>query len=316
VDATLSKYEGQEEELFRKLQAKYAEGKSFPLPSGEGPICYLEFSVDTIVVGRVAVKLFEDTTPLASKNFKCLCTGEKGMGRLGKPLCYKGSKVHRIVPSFCVQMGDFTRGNGTGGESIYPPNSEHGDAWGKFKDEVFFQHSKAGLLSMANSGKNTNSSQVFFTLRPVPQLNGKHVVFGEVVDGMHVIESLGKLETDEKQNPVQQVVVSGCGIVIDGKDVPCQTKENNPFASSSTMTFGDKSRSSASTSSSEGGIFSFGNASSRTQSKNTPAPLFAFGAQSNGTNPCSFSFGNSNETPSFESLSSSKSDNQQTTFPN
>jgi peptidylprolyl isomerase len=96
------------------------------------------------------------------------------MGRFGKPLCFKDSKVHRIVPNFCVQMGDFTKGNGTGGESIYPPNSEHGDAWGKFKDELFMQHSKPGLLSMANSGKNTNSSQVFFTLKKVPFLDGKH----------------------------------------------------------------------------------------------------------------------------------------------
>jgi cyclophilin family peptidyl-prolyl cis-trans isomerase len=162
--------------------------------------------------------VYQNKTPLAAENFKCLCTGEKGIGRMGKLLCYQGSKVHRIVPQFCVQMGDFTKGNGTGGESIYPPNSQHGDAWGKFKDELFMQHSKPGLLSMANSGKNTNSSQVFFTLRPVPHLDGKHVVFGEVVEGMDVIEALGMLETDSKQKPVHPVEISECGEV--GIDVP------------------------------------------------------------------------------------------------
>jgi cyclophilin family peptidyl-prolyl cis-trans isomerase len=219
VDETLNKYKGKEEELFQKLQAKYTGGSAtvsqsdFPLPSGEGPLCYLKFSVNGQPAGRVVVKLYQDKTPLAADNFKCLCTGEKGMGRLGKPLCYRGSKVHRIVPRFCIQLGDFTKGNGTGGESIYPPNSQHGDAWGRFKDELFMQHSKLGLLSMANSGRNTNSSQVFFTLRPVPYLDGKHVVFGEVVEGIDVVEALGKLEVDSKQNPVHPVVISECGEV-------------------------------------------------------------------------------------------------------
>jgi cyclophilin family peptidyl-prolyl cis-trans isomerase len=224
IDETLQKYTGKEEELFQKLATKYAKGSSaiiksdFPLPAGDGPLCFLKFSVDGHSVGRVVVKVYQNKTPLAAENFKCLCTGEKGIGRMGKLLCYQGSKVHRIVPQFCVQMGDFTKGNGTGGESIYPPNSQHGDAWGKFKDELFMQHSKPGLLSMANSGKNTNSSQVFFTLRPVPHLDGKHVVFGEVVEGMDVIEALGMLETDSKQKPVHPVEISECGEV--GIDVP------------------------------------------------------------------------------------------------
>jgi cyclophilin family peptidyl-prolyl cis-trans isomerase len=242
VDATLAKYKGKEEDLFQKLKAKYegsstsADKSGFALPSGEGPLCFLKFSVNGKPAGRVVVKLFQDKTPLAAENFKCLCTGEKGMGRLGKPLCYKNSQVHRIVPNFCVQMGDFTKGNGTGGESIYSPNSEHGDAWGKFKDEAFMQHSKPGLLSMANSGKNTNSSQVFFTLRAVPYLDGKHVVFGEVVEGMDVIESLGKLETNAKQNPVQPVEIMECGEVVDGTDVPSQQpKQSSPFLNPSSM---------------------------------------------------------------------------------
>jgi hypothetical protein len=127
VDSTLAKYRGKEKELFQKLQEKYT-GSKFPLPGGDGPQCYLEFSVGDKPVGKVVVKLYKDKAPLAAENFRCLCTGGKGMGKSGKPLCYKGSKIHRIVPSFCVQMGNFTKGDGMGGESIYPANSEHGDA--------------------------------------------------------------------------------------------------------------------------------------------------------------------------------------------
>jgi hypothetical protein len=126
VDATLEKYMGKEEELFRKLQAKYdkdsvSSTSKFPLPSGDGPHCYVEFAVDDKNVGRVVVKLYKDKAPLACENFRCLCTGEITRQR---QLCYLGSKVHRIVPGFCIQMGDFTRGDGRGGTSIYAPNSE------------------------------------------------------------------------------------------------------------------------------------------------------------------------------------------------
>jgi hypothetical protein len=126
VDATLEKYKGKEEELFRKLQAKYdkedvSSKSTFPLPSGDGPHCYVEFAVDDKNVGRVVVKLYKDKAPLACENFRCLCTGEIARQR---QLCYLGSKVHRIVPGFCIQMGDFTRGDGRGGTSIYAPNSE------------------------------------------------------------------------------------------------------------------------------------------------------------------------------------------------
>jgi hypothetical protein len=126
VDSTLEKYKGKEEELFRKLQAKYdiedvSSKSKFPLPSGDGPHCYVEFAVDDKNVGRVVVKLYKDKAPLACENFRCLCTGEITRQR---QLCYLGSKVHRIVPGFCIQMGDFTRGDGRGGTSIYAPNSE------------------------------------------------------------------------------------------------------------------------------------------------------------------------------------------------
>ncbi len=222
VDATLEAYRGKEELLFQKLEAKYVKSKSERIdtsspylpPGGEGPVCFLEFSWENShqPPQRVLIQLYQDKVPLACENFRCLCTGELGTGRSGKPLCYRYSTIHRVVPKFCIQGGDFTKGDGTGGESIYPPNSEHGDMWGKFRDETpFLQHSRKGLLSMANNGPNRNGSQFFITLRPTPNLDGKHVVFGEVLKGMDVIEAIGALPTNDRQRPLKSVVVTDCG---------------------------------------------------------------------------------------------------------
>jgi peptidylprolyl isomerase len=132
--------------------------------------------------GTVTVELFADVAPKTAENFRALCTGEKGTGESGKPLHFKGSPFHRIIPGFMIQGGDFTRGNGTGGESIYG---------GKFDDENFeLKHTEAGTLSMANAGPNTNGSQFFITVAATPWLDGKHVVFGKVVDGMDVISKM------------------------------------------------------------------------------------------------------------------------------
>lgn len=209
VEATLRKYAGKEEIMFQKLRAKYEPlPDGFLEPSGTGPICYLEFNQD-----RVTVQLFADKTPLAAENFRSLCTGETPSLESSKPLCYRNSIVHRVVPNFCIQAGDFTNGDGTGGRSIYPTGLAYTDMWGKFKDEMpFLKHSRKGLLSMANNGPNQNGSQFFITLRALPHLNGKHVVFGEVIEGMNVVESVGSLATDAKQRPTDvTVLITDCG---------------------------------------------------------------------------------------------------------
>ena len=140
---------------------------------------FFDISIGGAPAGRITFELFGDT-PKTSENFRALCTGEKGIGKSGKPLHYKNCGFHRIIPGFMAQGGDFTAGNGTGGESIYGM---------KFEDENFkHKHlNDTAYLSMANAGKNTNGSQFFITFDAFPHLDGKHVVFGKVIDGLQVV---------------------------------------------------------------------------------------------------------------------------------
>lgn len=148
------------------------------------------------------MELYADTVPKTAENFRALCTGEKGMGKSGKPLHFKNSIFHRVIPQFMLQGGDFTHSSGTGGESIYGA---------KFADENFVhKHTGSGILSMANAGPNTNGSQFFICTVPCPWLDGKHVVFGKVVEGLNVVKAVEGVGSASGKTS-QKVTIADCG---------------------------------------------------------------------------------------------------------
>lgn len=167
------------------------------------PRVFFDISLAGKSAGRIVMELYSDLVPKTVENFRCLCTGEKGIGKTGKPLHYKGSMFHRVIKQFMIQGGDFTAGDGTGGESIYGA---------KFEDEAFpLKHERPFLLSMANAGPNTNGSQFFVTTVPTPHLDGKHVVFGEVISGKAVVRQIENVATQSGDKPVKDAVIEDCG---------------------------------------------------------------------------------------------------------
>jgi len=178
----------------------------FDAENGQTP--FLVEAPVPIKIGKLVFELYAKDCPKTTENFRCLCTGEKGIEkRHNKPMHYLGSQMFRAISTKFLHGGDFTRGDGSGGDSIYN---------GKFNDEkpgLKFKHSGKGLLSMANSGKNSNTSQFFITLGDCPKLDGKHVVFGKCVEGLDLLEEVVKRADidDAKECPKNAITITDCG---------------------------------------------------------------------------------------------------------
>ena len=163
---------------------------------------YFDIKIGDEEEGRVIMQLFDEEAPKTCRNFRYLCSTGLPQNRVPN---YEGTPIHRVIKNFMIQGGDTTNGDGTGGRSIYGE---------KFNDEEFLlEHNQPGLLSMANSGPNTNGSQFFITTKKTPWLDGKHVVFGLVMKGFEIIKKVENLQTDTTDKPTIPVIISGCGLI-------------------------------------------------------------------------------------------------------
>ena len=157
-------------------------------------LVYFDITSDGNFIGRITMQLFDEIVPKTCFNFRSLCKNKS----------YCNAPFHRIIKDFMIQGGDYTNGNGTGGRSIWG---------GKFEDENFnIPHNQPYLLSMANSGPNTNGSQFFITTtNEASHLDGMHVVFGKIIDGFDTVDELNETETDHENKPLQNIIISDCG---------------------------------------------------------------------------------------------------------
>ncbi|OWY97813.1 Peptidyl-prolyl cis-trans isomerase B precursor [Phytophthora megakarya] len=165
---------------------------------------FFDVGINDEYVGKIVMGLYGELQPRTVENFRALCTGEKGASRQGPPLWYKDSSFHRIIPGFMIQGGDFTQHNGRGGESIFGR---------RFDDEdLSVPHAGAGTLSMANAGPNTNGSQFFICTADTPWLDGKHVVFGRVLEGMDVVDIVSSCGS-RSGKPKAEIKIINCGVL-------------------------------------------------------------------------------------------------------